>query len=65
MVVASSSHRWEVEKHLKDAGVEDYFLNIVCGDMIVNSKSALDIYMKVCEMIDRCRTERMICVGRF
>lgn len=51
MVVASSSPRWEVEKHLKDAGVEDYFLNIVCGDMIENSKPAPDIYLKACEMI--------------
>ena len=40
-----------LEKHLKDAKVEDYFLAIVCGDMIENSKPAPDIYMKTCEMI--------------
>ena len=51
MAVASSSPRWEVEKHLKDAGVKDYFLDIVCGDMIENSKPAPDIYLKVCELI--------------
>lgn len=51
MVVATSSPRWEVEKHLKDAGVEDYFLDIVCGDMIENSKPAPDIYLKACGMI--------------
>jgi len=51
MVVASSSPRWEVEKHLKDAGVKDYFLDIVCGDMIENSKPAPDIYLKARELI--------------
>ena len=52
MAVASSSPRWEVEKHLKDAGVKDYFLDIICGDMIKNSKPAPDIYLKACELID-------------
>ncbi len=51
MAVASSSPRWEVEKHLKDAGVKDYFLDIVCGDMIENSKPAPDIYLKACEIM--------------
>lgn len=51
MVVATSSPRWEVEKHLKDAGVQDYFIDIVCGDMIENSKPAPDIYLKACELI--------------
>lgn len=46
MIVASSSPRWEVEKHLKGAGIEDYFLDIVCGDMVENSKPAPDIYLK-------------------
>ena len=57
MVVASSSPRWEVEKHLKDAGVKDYFLDIICGDMIKNSKPAPDIYLKACELIDAEPTE--------
>lgn len=51
MAVATSSPRWEVENHLKDAGVEDYFLGIVCGDMIEHSKPAPDIYLRACEMI--------------
>lgn len=50
MVVASSSPRWEVDKHLKDAGVKKYFVDIVCGDMIENSKPAPDIYLKACEI---------------
>ncbi len=51
MAVASSSPRWEVEKHLTDAGVRDYFAEIVCGDMIENSKPAPDIYLKACELL--------------
>lgn len=51
MAVASSSNRWEVEGHLKSAGVSDYFMGIVCGDMIRNSKPAPDIYIKACEIL--------------
>lgn len=51
MAVASSSPRWEVEKHLKDAGVREYFSEIVCGDMIEKSKPAPDIYLKACELL--------------
>lgn len=51
MVVASSSPGWEVDKHLKDAGVKEYFIDIVCGDMIENSKPAPDIYLKACKII--------------
>lgn len=52
LAVASSSPRWEVEKHLADAGVIDYFSVIVCGDMVKKSKPAPDIYIKACEMLD-------------
>lgn len=31
--------------------IKDYFLDIVCGDMIENSKPAPDIYLKACELI--------------
>lgn len=51
MAVASSSNRWEAEGHLKNAGVSDYFMGIVCGDMIRNSKPAPDIYIKACEIL--------------
>ena len=51
MAVASSSPRWEVEKHLKDAGIYDYFTGIVCGDMVQNSKPNPEIYLKVCELL--------------
>lgn len=51
MAVASSSPHWEVEKHLKNAGVSNYFVDIVCGNMIENSKPAPDIYIKACEIL--------------
>lgn len=52
LAVASSSPRWEVEKHLTDAGIIDCFLVIVCGDMVEKTKPAPDIYLKVCEMLN-------------
>lgn len=57
MAVASSSPRWEVEKHLKDAGIYDYFVGIVCGDMIQNSKPDPEIYLKACELLERKPSE--------
>lgn len=52
MAVASSSPRWEVEKHLADAGIINLFSAIVCGDMVEKSKPAPDIYLKACEMLN-------------
>lgn len=51
MAVASSSPRWEVEKHLKDANVYEYFIGFVCGDMVQNSKPDPEIYLKACELL--------------
>lgn len=51
IAVASSSPRWEVEKHLRDADIYDYFTGIVCGDMIQNSKPDPEIYLKACEIL--------------
>ncbi len=51
MAVASSSPRWEVEKHLKDANIYDYFQGVVCGDMIQNSKPDPEIYLRACELL--------------
>lgn len=51
MAVASSSPRWEVEKHLKDANIYGYFQGIVCGDMIQNSKPDPEIYLRACELL--------------
>lgn len=51
LAVASSSPRWEVESHLKDAGVYEYFKAIVCGDMVSKSKPEPEIYLKACELL--------------
>jgi len=51
LAVASSSPKWEVEKHLKDAGIRDYFSVIVCGDMVEKSKPEPEIYLKACELL--------------
>lgn len=52
MAVASSSPRWEVEKHLKDAGIYEYFKGIICGDMVENSKPDPEIYLKACVLLE-------------
>jgi len=52
LAVASSSPKWEVEKHLKDAGIRDYFSVIVCGDMVKKSKPEPEIYLKACDMLE-------------
>ena len=57
MAVASSSPKWEVEKHLKDAKIYDYFVGIVCGDMIQKSKPDPEIYLKACELLEVNPTE--------
>lgn len=51
LAVASSSPRWEVESHLNDAEVFDYFSAIVCGDMVSKSKPEPEIYQKACELL--------------
>ena len=52
LAVASSSPRWEVEKHLNDAGIIDCFSAIICGDMVEKSKPAPDIYIKAAEKMN-------------
>lgn len=52
LAVASSSPKWEVEKHLRDANIYEYFDCIVCGDMIKKSKPAPDIYLEACKLLE-------------
>lgn len=52
LAVASSSPRWEVENHLKDAGVLEYFDVLVSGDMVNKSKPEPEIYLKACELLE-------------
>ena len=51
LAVASSTRKCDVEAHLKDAGVFDYFEAVVCGDMVEKSKPEPEIYLKACEQI--------------
>ncbi len=60
LAVATSSPRWEVERHLKDAGIIDYFPVIVCGDMVEKSKPDPEIYLKACELL---RVEPEDCIA--
>jgi len=53
MAVCSSTPKWEVEHHLKDAGVFEYFQAIICGDMVEKSKPEPDIYLKACDAIGK------------
>lgn len=51
LAVASSSPRWEVERHLEDAGVLGYFGAVICGDMVRDSKPAPEIYLEACRQL--------------
>lgn len=49
--VASSTKKSQVEQHLKDAGVFEYFDAVICGDMVEKSKPEPEIYLKACAAI--------------
>ena len=51
IALASSTRKVVVERELTDAGVIDYFEQIVCGDMVSRSKPAPDIFLKACELL--------------
>ena len=49
--VASSSSRESVFHHLRDAGIENYFDSVICGDMIKKSKPDPDIYLAAADSL--------------
>lgn len=51
IALASSTRRQTVVNQLRDAGILEYFDEIVTGDMVQRSKSEPDIFLKACEMI--------------
>lgn len=59
LAVASSTKRSEVEQHLKNAGVFDYFEAVICGDMVEKSKPEPEIYLKACEALGVEPTEAL------
>jgi len=40
-----------VRQELKDAGIIDYFDELVCGDMLKKSKPEPDIYLMACDKL--------------
>ena len=46
LAVASSTKRYQVERHLNSANVRQYFDAVICGDMVEKSKPEPDIYLK-------------------
>lgn len=52
IALASSTKKEKVVAQLRDAGILDYFDEIVTGDMLSKSKPAPDIFLLACEKID-------------
>lgn len=51
IALASSTRREVVERELKEGGLFDYFDQVVCGDMVQNSKPDPEIFLKACEQL--------------
>ena len=52
LAIATSPDRALTKRHLTQAGIESYFSQIICGDMITHSKPDPEIYLKACEALD-------------
>lgn len=50
--VATSSATSAAEKKLSDAGISEYFMSVVCGDQVRNSKPHPDIYLQAGKSIN-------------
>lgn len=51
IALASSTRKEIVTRQLRDAGLLQYFDELVCGDMVSRSKPEPDIFLKACEVI--------------
>jgi len=51
IALASSTRREIVEAELKDAGIIEFFDEIVCGDMVKKSKPEPDIFLLACDKL--------------
>ena len=49
--LASSTHHDSVMRRLEEAGLAEYFSNVIGGDEIVHSKPEPEIYLKSCEKL--------------
>ena len=52
IALASSTRKQVVTWELTDAGIIDYFDEIVCGDMVSKSKPDPEIFLKACELLN-------------
>ena len=50
--LASSTREAVVSRQLVDAGLREYFDNLICGDMLERSKPEPDIYLMACNKLD-------------
>lgn len=57
VALASSTREQVVTWQLTHAGIIDYFDQIVCGDMVTNSKPHPEIFLKACEQLQVESTE--------
>lgn len=51
IALASSTRRQTVISQLTDAGLLDFFDQVICGDMVERSKPAPDIFLRACEAL--------------
>lgn len=51
MAIASSSSKREIEKHIQDTDIYDYFEVIASGDMVSRSKPHPDLYLLACNLL--------------
>ena len=51
IALASSTRRQTVVNQLRDAGILDYFDEVISGDMVTRSKPEPDIFLLACEKI--------------
>ncbi len=58
MALATSTHIDRATMHLREAGLYDYFDELVFGNMVEHGKPAPDIYIQACERlrVEPCKT---------
>ena len=50
--LASSTRRESVFSHIEQAGIGDFFMTVVTGDMVEHSKPLPDIYLRACRELE-------------
>jgi len=65
IALASSTEEWAVRQELSDAGIIDYFDEIVCGNMVERSKPHPDIFLKAAELMKTDPADCMVIEDSF